>query len=68
MYYIIKKPLFLDIKLSLEKRLERISSQGIRGVRIIYVYLSPKILFSVYYNKDADLTLENLLQAGAIKL
>jgi hypothetical protein len=68
MYYIIREPLFSDIELSLEKRLERISSQGIRGVRTTYVYLSPRILFSVCYNKDADLALENLLQAGAIKL
>jgi hypothetical protein len=68
MYYIIKEPLFLDIKLSLGKRLKQISGQGIRGVRTIYAYLSPRILFSVCYSKDVNLVLKNLLQAGAIKL
>jgi hypothetical protein len=68
MHYIIKEPLFLDIELSLRKRLEQISGRKIRGVRITYAYLSPRILFSVYYNKDANLALENLLQAGTIKL
>jgi hypothetical protein len=68
MYYIIREPLFLDIELSLGKRLERISSREIRGVGTTYTYLSPRTLFSVYYSKDADLALVNLLRAGAIKL
>lgn len=68
MHYIIREPLFPDIKLSLGKRLERIGRAEIRGVGTIYAYLSPRISFSVCYSEDANLALENLLRAGAVKL
>jgi hypothetical protein len=69
MLYVIRDPLFPDIKLSPGKGLKRIDGyKKLRGIRTKYVYLGFRVSCSIIYKKNAKFRLINLLQSGEHKL
>jgi hypothetical protein len=69
MLYVIRDPLFSDIKLSLGEGLKQIDGyKKLRGIRTKYVYLGFGVSCLIIYKKNAKFRSINLLQSREHKL
>lgn len=65
--YIIRDPLFLDIKLSSRKGIEKREVSDTPSIRIIYFYLGFRVSCLVLHREDTKFYLINLLRLGERK-